>query len=178
VSESKETTSNHGAQDVKHFNLDTVVEDEGNNLSVGQVNSHSFSQCACSWFFWCIAFPCVPSSCICQEQQGDRYGWSHRFTYSVSKRLFCDCSLRLYKLPSITRRIISSNRQSLANSTTVLFCASLVSAIVHASDFDSHRFLKDRLRTIISYNRICVLDVGQIAVSILFLTPFWLKPNA
>jgi ABC-type multidrug transport system fused ATPase/permease subunit len=36
---SKEATSSHEAQDVKQFNLDSIIEDEGNNISVGQVSN-------------------------------------------------------------------------------------------------------------------------------------------
>jgi len=42
TSESKETASSAEAYDVKQFNLETIIEDEGNNLSVGQVNSYSY----------------------------------------------------------------------------------------------------------------------------------------
>jgi hypothetical protein len=54
VSESKETAccKDHGAQDIKQFSLDTVIEDKGNNLYVGQVNRYSSSLPTLGQPFW------------------------------------------------------------------------------------------------------------------------------
>lgn len=40
-SASKDASSDED-QEVKQFSLDSIIEDEGNNLSVGQVNTHSY----------------------------------------------------------------------------------------------------------------------------------------
>ena len=53
------------------------------------------------------------------------------------------------------------------SSETVLSYASLVRGILFWARHHLAEFLRiDRLRTIIGYDRICVLDAGQIAVSL------------
>ena len=63
-------------QEVRQFGLDTVVEDEGNNLSVGQVCGVGVAlrPCIDIYIYLALAFPCFPCPCTGQEYQSDYHG--------------------------------------------------------------------------------------------------------
>lgn len=67
--------------------------------------------------------------------------------------------------PSTTRLTGKSKTRSQTNSRTGLFFVLLVRVDLplHVIPIGLHFFSSDRLRTIIGYDRICVLDAGQIA---------------
>ena len=175
----KEEEASGGAYTpVSRFGLDTVIEDEGGNLSVGQVRRlSSIANLRMAVYLFLqrslvsLARALVKNAqiIVLDEATGELSG-------CLSHVIVLGCLLPPSVLASVdyeTDRKIQDTIAYEFEDRTILCIArkpqkKRTISLDHL--FFSDLTLLDRLRTIIAYDRICVLDAGQIAVS--FESPF------
>ena len=165
-SPSPQTTTQGDAQAVGgRFDLDTPIDGEGSNLSVGQVRfspvlrlSRSLIAAQRSLVSLARALVHETKILILDEATGPIL----RACDLVHQLTFCAASVDYETDGKIQNTIATEFKER-----TILCIARKSRSDRFCSAFVDHHV--DRLRTIIAYDRICVLDAGTIAVRILWL---------